>query len=377
VVRTITRAIEVVPPFLKVLLGAAGGLALLFALGAALAAGRARRLGQQRKRLLREVGLLQEALLPAVPARFDGLAVSAAYRPAEGLAAGGDFYDAFPCGDGCVGLLIGDVSGHGRDALSSTTLVRHTVRAYLEGGLEPRRVLKLAARVLEPSLPGDQFATVLAAVYNPAAGAFTYACAGHPPPIIVGADAHEPVTAASAPPIGLDVDTGMRQTTVPFPEGARALLVTDGVVEAPVGGLMLGWDRLARDFRSLQADDPAAAVVARVSGQADRLRDDMAALSVRAAQGARTAARKVEELEVASADLSFPRLERFLCACGVAERDLHDVREAAEDAVAASGAAVVRVTTVQTGRAQIEVVPADVAAFASAAPAAWPHEQRG
>jgi hypothetical protein len=78
------------------------GLLVLAALAGALAAGsiasavRARRLRRQREVLRADVGLLQSALLPVVPAEISGVRVSAAYRPAGGPAAGGDFYDLFP-----------------------------------------------------------------------------------------------------------------------------------------------------------------------------------------------------------------------------------------------------------------------------------------
>jgi hypothetical protein len=51
------------------------------------------KLEAQRAELLGDIGLLSSALLPAVPEQLGGLEVSAAYRPADGPAAGGDLAD--------------------------------------------------------------------------------------------------------------------------------------------------------------------------------------------------------------------------------------------------------------------------------------------
>jgi serine phosphatase RsbU (regulator of sigma subunit) len=112
-----------------------------------LAARRARRLEDQRATLLRDVDVMQAALVPEVPASLGGLAVSVAYRPAEGPAAGGDFYDLFIPAPGKVAIILGDVAGHGHEALIQAALTRYTLRAYIQAGLEPRAALALAGEV--------------------------------------------------------------------------------------------------------------------------------------------------------------------------------------------------------------------------------------
>src|SRR3954471_360339 len=65
--RTVVRVLEVIPPELRVALGALAALGLILAAATFLQARRARRLERQRRRLVADVGLLQSALLPVLP----------------------------------------------------------------------------------------------------------------------------------------------------------------------------------------------------------------------------------------------------------------------------------------------------------------------
>src|SRR5690606_17908630 len=121
-----------------------------------------RRLHLQRRELREDVGALQSALLPQVPERIGDVEISVAYRPKDGPAAGGDFHDVIALGGDRIALMVGDVSGHGREALTITALAHYTVRAYLEAGLEPREAMRLADEALGGKL-GDDFVTVVAA----------------------------------------------------------------------------------------------------------------------------------------------------------------------------------------------------------------------
>ncbi len=317
---------------------------------------RARRLRRQRAELLDEVGLLQAALLPAVPADAP---VSVAYRPADGAAAGGDFYDAFTLADGRTGIILGDVSGHGRDALARTTFVRYTLRAYLEAGLEPREVLKVGAAALADHLDGG-FATVTVAIHDAVTGRFVYASAGHPPPIVIGGDEpFEAVTACSAPPLGIDETTGFRQSAFTLTAGARACLHTDGVVEARVDGRLLGAGRLERAGAALPPDAGAEDLLDAVAQMADEIPDDMAVCLVTAAPDAAAAGPRIEELEVEEQDVG-DSLERFLRACGVALADVPGILREAGEAARREGSATVRVR-MGDFRPGVDVVPANVA----------------
>jgi hypothetical protein len=180
IVRTVTSIVEVVPGAVWTALGLVTLLALMFLGRAVVERRHSRALRRERERLLRDMGLLERVLLPRVPERMGDLAVSVAYRPAAGPAAGGDFYDVFELSDGRVGLVVGDVSGHGREALDGTSALRPALRGHLEAGLSPRAALEAAGRAAGID-PAGRFTTAVVGIHDPASGTLTYAQAGiHP-----------------------------------------------------------------------------------------------------------------------------------------------------------------------------------------------------
>ena len=358
--RQVREIVEVVPTSIWAALAALALLALAFAAWSWTAAVRARRLDRQRESLLQEVGLLQTALLPPVP---EDVPVSVAYRPADGATAGGDFYDAFALNGGRTGVILGDMSGHGRDALARTTFVRYTLRAYLEAVLEPREVLKVGADALAGHLDGG-FATVAVAVHDPASGRLTYANAGHPPPVVVGCDApFEPVIACSAPPLGLGEPTGFRQSTFTLTAGARACLYTDGVTEACVGGRLIGVGRFERTLAELPPDADANALLDAVAATADEITDDMAVCLISAGAQAPVVGPRIEELEVDDEHEVGDSLERFLRACGVALADVPGILREAGEAARREGSVTVRVRA-NDFRPGVDVVPGNLVRLA-------------
>ncbi|MGP0100820.1 MAG: PP2C family protein-serine/threonine phosphatase [Solirubrobacteraceae bacterium] len=345
-VTTITRIVDVVPTAVRVLIAGLLALALALAVRSRVAAVRARRLERQRAQLLEDVGLLQAALLPVPPARLGPVGTSAAYQPATGPGAGGDFYDVFALEDGQLAVIVGDVSGHGRQALPHTALVRFTLRAYLEAGLSPRDAVQTAGAVLERQL-GGVFATVVAATYQPRERVLTYACAGHPPPVVLGAaaDAHAvaPVTVSASPPIGVGMRTGTRQTVVSVPGRSQICFYTDGLTEARVGSELFGTVRLVDTLAELGPQATAAEILARVAERADTRPDDMAACVLSVEGGDDAPAVLVEELELDRGEAASERTERFLDACGVERREAAALIQSVRAAAGRAGTVVLEV----------------------------------
>jgi serine phosphatase RsbU (regulator of sigma subunit) len=360
-VTTVTRIINVIPAAVQIAIGALIALALALALSSRLASRRARRLARQRQQLLEDVGLLQAALLPPVPARLGPVGTSSAYRPASGPGAGGDFYDIFALADGQLAVIVGDVSGHGRDALPQTTLVRFTLRAYMEAGMSPRNALQMAAPVLERQL-GDSFATVVLATYHPRDRLLVYACAGHPPPIVIGTESLAPVTACSAPPIGAGQPTGTRQTVLSLPGESLVCFHTDGVQDARVRGELFGASRLKLALAGLGPDAGASELLDRVSEETDQHPDDMAACLLRI-EGDRSAPSvQGEEVELDRFEVTRDRAGRLLLARGFDPKEIEEVMASARRAVAREGAVVLELR-LGDQRPEVALRPHNVALF--------------
>jgi phosphoserine phosphatase RsbU/P len=246
-------------------------IAAAMALNAYLQSRRARSLAGQRAALVADVGVLQAALLPAVPGSLGELDVSVAYRPAQGLAAGGDFFDVFTVSPERTGIIIGDVSGHGRESLIHAALVRYTLRTLMGEGHPLPEVLARADRYLIGEL-GDGFATVIICCFEHATAELTWAKAGHEPPIIAGQPDYEE---EAATPLGLGLGDTWPQFSRSLAPGERVCLFTDGLTEARRHGEQLGRAHL----RSLVEQGLGAqALVDRIQSDADDCTDDLAAV---------------------------------------------------------------------------------------------------
>jgi serine phosphatase RsbU (regulator of sigma subunit) len=269
----IERLVKVLPTAVLFALLAFAVIAAAMALNAYLQRRRARTLAGQRAALLSDVGVLQSALLPAVPATLGELEVSVAYRPAHGLAAGGDFFDVFTVSPERTGIIIGDVSGHGRESLIHAALVRYTLRTLMGEGHPLPEVLSRADRYLTGEL-GDGFATVIICCYEHATGRFTWAKAGHEPPMIAGeADREE----EAAIPLGLGMGDAWPQFSRFLAPGEQVCLFTDGLTEARREGEQLGRTHL----KSLVDQRLSAqALVERIQSDADECSDDLAAVVI-------------------------------------------------------------------------------------------------
>jgi serine phosphatase RsbU (regulator of sigma subunit) len=178
---------------------------------------------------------LQASLLPRRVVAVPGLDVVTRYRPAgPDLVVGGDFFDVAELGDDRWQVLVGDVCGHGVRAAAATSLARHTLRVAGRHVSGPATWLRWLHQELA-SLGPDDFVTAIALELRRELDGFVvrFAVAGHPLPLLAGADGE--VTPVGSPGTLLGVVTPeLRETELVLGPGDRLLLYTDGLTDSLV-----------------------------------------------------------------------------------------------------------------------------------------------
>jgi two-component system CheB/CheR fusion protein len=219
--------------------------------------------------------------LPAVAGLELGWVSRAAFEPEL---VGGDFSDVFVVDDTHVVALIGDVAGKGVKAAGHTETVRSKMRAFATIDLSPAFVLGRTNDLLIKLNPDDPHVTAFCAVLDPGTGRMSYASAGHPAPVRLGAAACGVFDVEFGPPLGSFAYT-FANAEVELDRNDALVLYTDGVTEARQGIRLFGEARLLEAVSDLHGH-PAQAVADGVAAAArafggGRLRDDLQVVVLR------------------------------------------------------------------------------------------------
>lgn len=190
-----------------------------------------------------EARVLQEAFLPARLPHTEHLEVAAAYLPASDAPMGGDWYDAFPV-DGGTCLVIGDVAGHGREAVSVMAQLRNAVRAFADEDPAPGRVVTRVNRML-CRLGEGQTATITVARWDPETRTLVRSNAGHPPLLRCHAGEFSFLSPKSGNlMIGADPGWQYGEEIKVLRPGTTLLFYTDGLIESRTESLEHSMERL-------------------------------------------------------------------------------------------------------------------------------------
>jgi sigma-B regulation protein RsbU (phosphoserine phosphatase) len=244
----------------------------------------------ERERLQRSLEIAREvlaALLPKDPKELMGFDLAGASIPAE--TAAGDYYDFVQCPDGRLGIVVGDVTGHGVGPAMVMTGARSALRILFKEGLDEATMLARLNERLVEDLGDGRFMSMLLGRLDPKAKTLTWANAGQTPPLLLRADGSAKSLAVGG--LALGIETAQKYPVaepVTFARGDLLVLYTDGIVEARnATGELFGVARVEAVLRAharataRELIDHLRAAVAAFVG-VERFEDDLTLVVLRA-----------------------------------------------------------------------------------------------
>ena len=176
---------------------------------------------------------IQQGMLPGERLLTDNLELAGVCSQASEV--GGDFYDYLLPGDGSVGLIIGDVTGHGFYAGLFVAMAKSCLHTQARQSVDPREVMAAMRRTLDLSLQRRLLMSCCYVLFEPRACRLHYANAGHPYPYLYRAADQSMTQLVALDPIlgALDAGTGgYAEQSLDWEPGDVLVMYTDGVTEA-------------------------------------------------------------------------------------------------------------------------------------------------
>ena len=191
---------------------------------------------------------LQRALLTTRVPNLPGFEIATCYRPAvSGMEIGGDWWDVFVLDERRLAVIAGDVVGRGLEASAAMGQLRSAARALAKDAGGPSALLERLDGFVE-MLEVARFTTIACAEVDIETGTLTYACAGHPPPLIVGIGGHSRfLEEGRSTPLGLTKGPPRRDGHARLRVDEVLILYTDGLIERRGESLDEGLSRLTQE----------------------------------------------------------------------------------------------------------------------------------
>ncbi len=243
--------------------------------------------GDRQREEMRIARQIQQKLFPVAILPLPGFDISGASYPAE--ATGGDYFDYVPLGDGSLGVVIGDVSGHGFGPALLMAELRAYMRAFLLTRTDIGEIVGLLNHALSGDAPEGHFATLLLARLEPRTRSLAYVSAGHPSGYVLSpAGTVKTVLPSTDMPLGIMPEIRFSPApAITLDPGEGVLLLTDGIMEAhspdeslfgierTLANVQANWNRPAR-----QIIDHVYGAVRTFCGVTTQL-DDMTAIVIK------------------------------------------------------------------------------------------------
>lgn len=230
---------------------------------------------------------IQQELLPPSTFTHAGLNLDAVLINSTEIS--GDFYDYFIIDGQRLGVMVGDVSGHGVQSGMVATAAKAGLHLLLEMGVKtPGALLAGMNKAVLATASNALMMTAVVAVLDQSAQTLSLANAGHNYPFLYQA-ASKAVTMleeTSGFPLGFDTGSTYAEFDLAFCPGDRLLLYTDGIIEArDARGEEFGYERMGAYMSAALSGSPepfrrGLIKLVRDFSQSERFEDDVTLLVV-------------------------------------------------------------------------------------------------
>src|SRR6266545_3179185 len=187
----------------------------------------------EKERLERELKVaadIQMSILPDKLPEHEHFDFGGRILPARQV--GGDFYDIFFLDENKIGVLIGDVADKGVPSAIFMARAHALIIAEADRATTPGEVLRMANKHITRLEKSTQFVTALYGFLDTKTGEFSYARAGHEPPLLLDPRGevhripHKPGMA-----LGLWENIALDEYSLALPKGSLLVMFTDGMTD--------------------------------------------------------------------------------------------------------------------------------------------------
>jgi len=183
---------------------------------------------EQQKHQLSQLTNAQQAILIR-PEEMPEAKFAVHYRPLH--AAGGDFYDVLPLGDGIDGFFSADISGHDLGAAFVTSALKVLLRQNFNSLYTPQEIMVLLNSVLLPVLNEGVLLSACCVRLNRRSERLTVVDAGHPPILLLDSKGAASYIPAKGDLLGAFETPYFEGVEVKVAKGDRFFLYSDGLIE--------------------------------------------------------------------------------------------------------------------------------------------------
>lgn len=223
---------------------------------------------------------IQRSLLPRGGLTTSGMEIHGLYEGCEETS--GDYFDYIRRSGGRLGLVVGDVAGHGIGAALVMSTARALLRAFAASDCSPAQLVTRLNRFLSQDVETGRFMTLFYGEVDLRSRVLTYVRAGHNEPLLYRrqTDSFEELGHGGIALGVIDDFEFEAAEPVHLSPGDQFLMYTDGIIEAmDAHRVPFGKDRLQTLLRECR-DLPARETVGRIHREvvafvgADQQEDD-------------------------------------------------------------------------------------------------------